>query len=193
MARTKTFDEVEILDRAIALFGEHGYNGISMQELVDGLGINRSSLYDTFGDKEALYVATLKHYRSERTRKMVDLIQQSDDVRATLKNILDFVISDSLDPKSKTGCMMVNTAVELAPHQKKLATLVSENMTAIEEALTQALKRAQADRQISKRHNATALAHVIANAINGFRVAAKYGADRKLYDNVVHVLMSLLD
>lgn len=193
MARTKAFEEEEILDRAVKLFSERGYNGISMQELVDGLGINRSSLYDTFGDKEALYLATLKHYRSERTHKMVALIQQSDDIKATIKSVLDYVVNDSLDAKSKAGCMMVNTAIELAPHQRKVATLVAENMNAIEEALTQAIKRAQATQQISKKHSAIALAHVIANTINGFRVASRYGADRKLYDNVVQILMSLLD
>lgn len=193
MARTKAFEEKEILDKAVKLFSDRGYNGISMQELVDGLGINRSSLYDTFGDKEALYQAALKHYRTESTRKMLELINQGKDVRRVLTDIFNFVINDSTDLKRRNSCMMVNTAVELAAHEKKLAAIVNENMDAIEEALTQAIKRGQAEQQISKKHPARALARLIVNTISGFRVASKYGADRKTYDDIVRVIMASLD
>ena len=63
MARTKDFDEDEVLDKAMYLFWNQGYNGTSMQDLVDGLGISRSSLYDTFGDKHSLFIKTLENYK----------------------------------------------------------------------------------------------------------------------------------
>ena len=63
MARTKDFDEDEVLTKAMNLFWLNGYNGTSMQDLVDGLGISRSSLYDTFGDKRSLFLKTLENYK----------------------------------------------------------------------------------------------------------------------------------
>ena len=63
MARKKNFDEVEVLDKAVNLFWEKGYNATSIQDLVEGLGINRASIYDTWGDKHQLYLSALKRYR----------------------------------------------------------------------------------------------------------------------------------
>ncbi|MEJ0106748.1 MAG: helix-turn-helix domain-containing protein [Bacteroidota bacterium] len=60
MARTKVFDEQMVLDKAMNLFWQKGYNATSAQDLVNGLSISRSSLYDTFGDKHSLFVKALK-------------------------------------------------------------------------------------------------------------------------------------
>lgn len=69
MARTKTFDEVQVLEKAQAIFWCKGYNGTSMQDLVDGLGISRSSLYDTYTDKRELFLIALKNTVMNKQRQ----------------------------------------------------------------------------------------------------------------------------
>ena len=65
MARKKEFDEVEVLDKALDVFWKKGYSATSIQDLVDSMGINRASIYDTWGDKHNLYVESLKRYRQK--------------------------------------------------------------------------------------------------------------------------------
>lgn len=192
MSRPKEFSETEVLDKAVKLFSQKGYNGISMQDLVDGLKLNRSSIYDTFGDKEQLFVAALKHYRQAYTQKMLDIINESEDIKTTIKELLQYIQQDVAENK-KTGCMMVNTAVELTGMEPFISNIVQENMTAIEEALAKKIQNARRSGTIKKEHNAKALARQLTNTINGLRISEKLGADRNYYSDVMEVTMSLFD
>jgi TetR/AcrR family transcriptional regulator, transcriptional repressor for nem operon len=191
MARTREFEENEVLEKAVKLFSEKGYNGISMQELVDGLGINRSSIYDSFGDKQDLFIASLKYYRQVNTQQMLSLIEQSKDMKKTIQDIFVHVRTESVNVKSAASCMMVNTTVELAPHEKKIFTIVFDNMSAVQEGLAKAIKAAQARNEVSKENSAEALASAVLTAINGLRVAARWGAEKKVYDDVMKLTLSL--
>ncbi|MNC70346.1 HTH-type transcriptional repressor ComR [compost metagenome] len=70
MGRTKEFEINEVLDKTIQLFWMQGYEKTSMQDLVDFMGIHRRSIYDTFGDKHALYMKALQRYESTQNKKM---------------------------------------------------------------------------------------------------------------------------
>ena len=76
MARTKAFDTEEVLDRALRVFWRNGYEGTSMQDLVDGMQINRASIYDTFGNKEALYLRALQRYQNQNQDQLQQLLTQ---------------------------------------------------------------------------------------------------------------------
>jgi TetR/AcrR family transcriptional regulator, transcriptional repressor for nem operon len=191
MARSREFEEIEVLEKAVKLFSRKGYNGISMQELVDGLGINRSSIYDSFGDKQELFTAALKYYRQANTAQMLKMIEESGDIKKTIQDIFEHVKEESLNEKNHEGCMMVNTAVELASHEKKIFSLVFDNMSVVQGSLAKAIKAAQARNEVSKKNTAEALANSILTAINGLRVAAKWGAEKKVFDDVMKVTMSL--
>ncbi len=188
MARTREFEETEVLKKAVKLFSEKGYNGISMQELVDGLGINRSSIYDSFGDKQDLFMAALNYYRQANTQKMLTVIEQSNDIKKTIRDIFIHVKTESADVKSAASCMMVNTTIELAAQEKKVFAIVFDNMSALQGGLT---KAAQARNEVSRLNSAEALASAVLTAINGLRVAARWGAEKKVYDDVMKVTLSL--
>ncbi|MDQ1142393.1 TetR/AcrR family transcriptional regulator [Pedobacter agri] len=96
MARTKVFNEAEVLDRAMNLFWEKGYHATSAQDLVDGLGISRSSLYDTYGDKHSLFVMALKRYREERIDPVIQGVNSADDIEAYIRFIFEAVKEDAL-------------------------------------------------------------------------------------------------
>jgi TetR/AcrR family transcriptional regulator, transcriptional repressor for nem operon len=191
MARSREFEENEVLEKAVKLFSEKGYNGISMQELVDGLGINRSSIYDSFGDKQELFIATLKYYRQANTQQMLSMIEQSKDIKKTVRVIFDHIKTESVSVKNAESCIMVNTAVELSPHEKKIFSIVFDNMSTVQESLAKAIKAAQARNEVSKKNSAEALASSVLTAINGLRVAAKWGAEKKVYEDVMKVTLSL--
>ena len=190
MARTKAFDQTEVLRKIQKLFWDKGFNGTSVDDLVNTSGLSRSSLYDTFGDKENLFIASLELYRKENTAEMVERINHSKDVRQTISEIFDYILTDSRN-NDRLGCLMVNTAIELAPHDKKIAKAVDENMAVLHEAMIKLIRRAQAKGEISNLHSPEALSTMVLTAINGLRVAEKWGTEEKTYKRVKEVILAL--
>src|SRR3569833_1374812 len=94
MARTKDFDEDEVLSRAMDLFWLKGYNGTSMQDLVDGLGISRSSLYDTYGDKHSLFLKSLENYKRLGYEQMDKIIHQAASAKDAIRQMLEHNVND---------------------------------------------------------------------------------------------------
>jgi TetR/AcrR family transcriptional repressor of nem operon len=192
MARTKEFNEQDVLNKALNLFWEKGYNGTSAQDLVDGLGISRSSLYDTYGDKYQLFKKSLLQYRKKFAGAMIEMIESSIDFEKTINEVFNYVVQESLQEKFSKGCFMVNSSIELAPHNSEIAEIINSNMQDIEDALTLLMKKGQEAGQFSEKHSPRTLARFIFNTISGLRVASKSGADKKVFDDIVGVTISTL-
>ncbi len=192
MARNKEFEEAEVLDKAVNLFWCKGYNGTSMQEVVDCLGISRSSLYDTFGDKRQLYLAALGRYRSQMAGALLQTVQNATLVMPTLSQLFEIAVHESLADRLTKGCFMVNSSVELAPHDPEVARIVKANLEDIEEAFYQLIRKGQQQGEVTSKHDARALARFLFNAMSGLRVAAKAGAGRGVYEDVVALSLSIL-
>ena len=193
MARTKDFNEEEVLEKALAIFWQKGYNGTSMQDLVDGLGISRSSMYDTYADKYSLFIKSLEKYREKTAGEMMQVVNEAPSAKAGIKKILQSVVNESVFDKSPRGCFIVNTCVESAPHDKAIAKIIQENMQDAEEVFYLTIKKGQESGEIAGRNDARALARFIINTINGIRVTAKAGTDKKVYDDVVKVALDALE
>ena len=193
MARTKDFDEEVVLDKAIQLFWNKGFNATSMQDLVEGLGISRSSMYATYGDKHALFLAALERYRSKAHQTMADITDNTPSSKEAIKKLVALTTSELIKDKQHKGCFMVNTAVEIAPHDPEVNTFICQNDKDIESFFYKAIKNGQASGEIPARHNARALARFILNTVKGIRVSAKSAADKKVFDDIVNITLSVLD
>ncbi|WP_264553847.1 TetR/AcrR family transcriptional regulator [Flavobacterium sp. N2038] len=193
MARTKEFNEDQALDKAIEIFWHKGYNGTSAQDLVTYLGLSRSSLYDTFGDKQKLFVKALKRYQEQGQNYIIELLENSENVKVTFTEIFKRAVIESLEDRITKGCFMVNSAVELAMHDSEIARIVHENQKVMEEAFYKALKKGQESGQISTKQDARLLARFIFNNYSGIRVLARGGEkDKKVYDDILKAILSLL-
>jgi len=193
MARTKDFDENEVLAKAIQLFWYKGYNGTSMQDLVDGLGISRSSLYDTYTDKHTLFVKSLESYQASASGKMQEIISNSGSAKDTVKKLLEFVTNELLDDKQQKGCFIVNAEVEVAPHDAEVNNLVCKNDQQMEEVFYLVIKKGQDDGEIKNQQDARALSRFIFNTVKGIRVTAKSTIDKSVFDDIIKLTVSALD
>ena len=193
MARTKDFDENEVLCKAIQIFWHKGYNGTSMQDLVDGLGISRSSLYDTYTDKHTLFVKALESYQDTGAGKIQEIINNSGSAKATIKQLLEFVINELLGDKQQKGCFMVNAEVEVAPHDAEINDLVCKNDQQMEDAFYLVIKKGQDNGEIKKNQDARALSRFIFNTVKGIRVTAKSTSDRTVFDDIIRLTVLALD
>jgi TetR/AcrR family transcriptional repressor of nem operon len=193
MARTKEFSEDEVLNKAVELFWYKGYNGTSAQDLVNHLGLSRSSLYDTFGDKHTLFIKALQRYRKENAEGVRQVFATHPNVKEAIKFILHEAVKESMQTTVTKGCFMVNTTGELALHDKEVSDIVNSNRQDIEQVFAEAIKRGQEQGQIKKESDPLSLARFIFNNYSGMRVSARSGGiDKKTLDDVVKVTLSVL-
>jgi len=192
MARTKDFDEDEVLLKAMNLFWLKGYNGTSMQDLVDGLGISRSSLYDTYGDKHALFIRSLENYKRISTERFDKIGRETSSARDAIRKVLEYTISELIKDKDHKGCFLVNAAVEMAPHDKEVNDMLCQNDRQMGEYFYETIKKGQENGEITNVQDARVLAQFLLNGIKGIRVTSKSVTDKKLFNDLINLTMSVL-
>jgi TetR/AcrR family transcriptional repressor of nem operon len=195
MVRQKEFDRTKVLDKALDVFWCRGYEATSMQDLVAHMGINRQSLYDTFGDKHALYLAALDRYAEIEGPKFVAPLAQAhnETVKAALGRVFQAVVDEAVAGGQQRGCFMVNAAIECLPHDQDIAMRVFSSVNGLETAFVAALKRAQANNELSAAQDVHAIARFLVNAVHGLRVLTKTTTDRQVLQDVIDVTLRVLD
>nr|WP_294781535.1 TetR/AcrR family transcriptional regulator [uncultured Flavobacterium sp.] len=192
MARTKEFNEDQALDKAIEIFWHKGYNGTSAQDLVTHLGLSRSSLYDTFGDKQQLFVKSLKRYQQQSENSLKELLENSENIKTAFTEIFKQAVLESLQDRITQGCFVVNSTVELAMHDPEIAKIVHDNQKIVGDIFYNAIKKGQESGQISDKQEARSLARFIFNNYAGIRVLARAGEkDKQVYDDILKAIFSL--
>lgn len=192
MARTKDFDENEVLAKAVNLFWLKGYNATSMQDLVDELGISRSSLYDTYGDKHTLFIKALESYQCTNTGKFVKIIEGNTSAKETIKALLDFVVCGLLSDKSQKGCFIVNAEVEVALHDKEVSEMIQKNDQNMEDAFFRVIGKGQESGEIANTQSARALARFLFNTVKGIQVTAKSTTEQAVFDDIINSALLVL-
>lgn len=191
--RTKDFDEEAVLRKAIDIFWEKGYNATSMHDLIDALGIGRSSIYHAFGDKHTLFVRALELYQSEGTAKITRILDSSPSVKKAVDALLNAVIDDVFSSSCPSGCFKVNTEVEVASQDETVNDLVFKDDLIIEEALNQAFRKGQLNGEIGQAQDTLALARFFCNTISGMRVYAKFRNNRQFFEDIKKIAITILD
>lgn len=192
MARPKAFDEETVLEKAMTLFWCRGYEATSVQDLVDGLGISRASLYDTYGDKHGLYVRALKKYRDTERLGLCRHVEQAKPAFDLLRDLFAMGTQSALTDADHKGCFMVNSAVELAPHDAAIAKIVADNQCVFIERLRQLVERGQREGSILSQHPPAHLAAFLFNTYAGIKVLAKTQPEPATLRAIMHVAMSIL-
>jgi TetR/AcrR family transcriptional regulator, transcriptional repressor for nem operon len=189
MVRTKQFDRHAALDQAMELFWERGYNGTSIQDLVDHLGVNRQSLYDTFGGKDQLYHAALERYRSLAAHPLQKALEREGPVVEVLRRFFADFLDQFLDGNWK-GCFMVNATTELAGQDEGVNRVCAANVRQLETAFAGLIARGQQAGEIDSARAPLPLARFLINTLNGMAVTAKATRDRKVLDQIVEVALA---
>ncbi|MER7364212.1 TetR/AcrR family transcriptional regulator [Nonomuraea wenchangensis] len=175
MARSKEFDPEIALEKALELFWERGYEGTSMADLVERLGVARASIYGTFGGKRELYLKALELYLARRD--VVGPLAQPGPVLPALRAFLDGYVAECLADELRRGCMVVNTAVEFGSRDPVVSQRVVESWAGLETAVAAALVRARAQGEIPEHKDPYALARFLLVLLQGIRVLGRADPD----------------
>jgi len=192
MARTKCFNRDEALEKAMQAFWAKGYEATSVQDLVDCMGINRGSLYDTFGDKHQLFLEALDQYGTGALLR-TDVLSHEGDAREILSKFMYvFMQKQVMDPKRR-GCFMTNAAVELCSRDDECAERVRVFFEDMEDALKELISRGQRDGTFKTKRDAASLAAFFVGVMQGMRVVGKVNPNEKVLGPMVDVALTVLD
>ncbi len=192
MARPKEFDPEQALDKAMEVFWRKGYEATSIEDLVTRMEINRGSLYETFGDKQQLFLAAMDRYCNGMVAERLKLLEQPGPALNTIKNFIGDMVRMALATRRK-GCLIANTAMELAPHEKAIGDRVACALEDVEEAFFKALQRAKVNGELRHDQNPRALARYLTTMMQGIIVMYKAGTPTKALRDAVETGLSVLD
>ncbi|MEU9445563.1 helix-turn-helix domain-containing protein [Streptomyces sp. NPDC048304] len=194
MARTKEFDPDAALQSALELFWRHGYEATSMADLVEHLGIGRASLYATFGNKHDLYLKALARYEESGLSVIVRELSQPGPALPAVRAVVRRYAAEAADERLRlNGCLITNTAAELAPHDPAAARRVERNWDHLETLLHSALVRAQSQGELPAGRDPLALARALLVLMQGLRVVGKASADPARVRDAAEQALALLD
>lgn len=193
MPRTKQFDEQQVLEKAVDLFWKQGYHATSMQDLVDHLGINRASLYATYGDKKQLFIRAINHYRCTNRQGMEAFLARESDVRLGLRRLFELAVAEAANDTDRKGCFMINTATELIPGDPDVERLVADNKADFEQYFYAYLLKGQSAGQIPSGKDLHAIASLFFTLYSGIRVVGKMAPTDETLSAALGTALSLLD
>jgi TetR/AcrR family transcriptional regulator, transcriptional repressor for nem operon len=190
MTGVKQFDRADVLDRARALFWRRGYEATSMRDLIVATGINRGSIYATFGDKKGLFLAVLDHYGERIATPLMEQLSDPDPRRA-IERMFESIIRRTSDPRFPRGCLNTNTSLECPGSGDEIARKIAEGLGKQESVIYRVLRRAQTQGSLPSHLDARAVARFFMAVAQGLNVVNKAVADPGVLQDIAKVAMSV--
>ncbi|MEK5057048.1 TetR family transcriptional regulator [Paenibacillus sp. FSL H7-0326] len=193
MARNKEFDTTIVLHKAMEVFGHYGYAGTSLQILLDGLGIARQSLYDTYGTKRDLFIKAVKHYVNEKSSSVVAYLEQSADVKEAINHIFETIVEALTDEKRRNECFILNSAIDQIPHDHEIAEIFVQDKLLLEQAIYEALIRGQKQGEFNPNVDLRELAAYLYHARYALTQSAKMTKDPIVIKQIAKITLDILN
>ena len=192
MAIPREFDEATVLDAAMQCFWAHGYEATSVKDLIERTGLTAASLYNAYGDKRAMFRTALDHYIE---KSIGSRLQRSESLppRDAVRAFFEDILRRSLSDRERKGCMIVNCALEMAPHDKEFRKTIVETLERLEAFFLNCVERGQADGTITSAVPAVGLAQHLLGVLMGVRVLARVRPERPLLEGVINTALAFLD
>src|SRR5271156_753757 len=145
MARPRNFDEGEALDAAIGCFWRRGYSATSMRDLEDEMGIGSASLYNVFRDKRTLFLRALDRYLDSTMRERIARLERTMPPKEAVKAFIGEIVERSLNDPERRGCMLVNSAAEIAPHDVEFGREIALRLEELQGFFRRMIAKARAE------------------------------------------------
>lgn len=189
----KSFDEKEVVNAAMQLFWAQGYEHTSMADLVKATKASRHGLYDVFGDKQELFIATLDFYRREVVEKFLGPLLTENASLGSIKtyfaNVLEFFGESE---NSQFGCLICHTAVGIASREPVIGQYVREFFGWMTDVFLRALQNAKRLGEISAEASPKELAQFLTGLVQGAAVFGRAGVDIKVIEAHLNTGLSIL-
>lgn len=192
MGRVREFDEEKVLDAAMQLFWEKGYEATSLSDLTSRMGIQRPSIYSAFGDKKELFETTLRKYTMSHASEARSKLQNQPSVREAFRAFFENLVDEEYSVSRSRGCFCINTMVELAPHDEKFEILTREHQMYLAVIFQETIERGIQSGELASRTDAKALSQALIVSLIGLTVMLKSRPERSFINNTIEVTLTLL-
>jgi TetR/AcrR family transcriptional repressor of nem operon len=194
MARPRRFDPDEVIDRSMREFWERGYRDTSVDDLVEATGVRPGSLYNAFpGGKRGLFLRALDRYSKLVVPQKLGALEDPGAGLAELRGYFDGLVEDLATREGRMGCLMVNSAIELAAEDSEVGAIVRNHMQRLERNAERALRNAQRRNEVGEHVDPRAKATQLMATGMGLMVVGKTGPDRKVLETIVEAAFAGLD
>jgi AcrR family transcriptional regulator len=188
MGRPREFDADDALQAALELFWRKGYEGTSITDLTDGMGITKPSLYGAFGNKEDLFRMALERYDQNYMAFFWKALEQPN-ARAVARDILYGCANAQTEECNPSGCLGINAAMACSEAAAAIQQIIFERRRRGHQALTERLERAKAEGDLPADSDPADLARYLLTISQGTAVQASSGASREEVHRLIDIAM----
>lgn len=192
MGRPRAFDAERALDEAMEVFWRHGYEGATIAQLTEAMGINPPSLYACFGSKEGLLKAALDRYTSKRAAWMEEILN-AGTAREVAERMLMGIADTQTDPANPPGCLLVQGGLACGTGSENVPFELAARRSQTEDQLRERFARARAEGDLDETADPAALARYLSAVTVGMGVMASSGAEREALRQVAAVSLKAFD
>jgi len=190
--RPLEFDPDAALDAAMQVFWRNGYENTSMQDLLDTMQISKSSLYQAFGGKQALFERCMTRYGDDMIGTLREALQASPSGLGFIRQFLESVLDEARGVCETRGCLVLNTANEFARRDPEIAKAVSRGLDRFHEVLLARVERAQKEGDIPSARNAVMLVNYLVSSMSGLKTMSKAGTDEDTLHGIIELTLKAL-
>lgn len=191
MARPREFDEGAVLDATVQCFWRFGYEATSVKDLTENTGLTAASLYNAYGDKRGLFRAALDRYVNDSIGNRIRRCEALPPFEA-INAFFDEILRRSLNDRQHKGCMLVNSALEIAPHDAEFQKIIAGVLARIESFFLDCVSKGQADGTVTQSLPADILARHLLGVLMGVRVLARARPEKALLEGVIAAALALV-
>ena len=192
MARNREFDPKEALEKAMMVFWQKGYVDTSIDDLVDATGVSRYGLYAEFGSKRGLFLASLDYYQENAVQAFFGIVEQAGAALPEIRLYFDKILDFYSQPTGKLGCLMCNSATEVAPHDQGVKEKVNGAMERMTTGFGVALTNAKKRGEVKSKLNIKQAADFLTGVLLGASVMVRSGANKMMIRNTVEMSLASL-
>ena len=193
MARPVEFDQATVLTNAMEHFWRYGFEASSIQKLLDCTGINRGTLYNSFGNKEALFKACVAHYNQLLAAQLDQSLNNPElGPWQAIDRWLQLTVLDSSNRQRAMGCLLVNSLCSSINHDPSLRRVVRAALTQIRKPLLARLQQTHQQGKLKKGVSPEAAADILINMLHGIRVNSRQGKNARQLQDLIKFTVNAL-
>lgn len=178
------FNIEETLEKALKAFWKYGYNATSMRDLSKCMGLNAGSIYSTFGNKRELYLSAMEFYNKATEKQLLKFTKLNSSKKGII-SFFEHIRDVILDGSDKDGCFIINTTLEMAPHDVEMNKLVTNAQDVMRHFFMTMVKKGQEQGEISTQLNANDAGELFLSLLTGLRVITRTNPTKHQFDVVI--------
>jgi TetR/AcrR family transcriptional repressor of nem operon len=192
MPRTREFDPDQAIEKAVMVFWKKGYFDTSVEDLVRQTGVSRYGLYGEFGNKKELFHKVLRRYGKNLRKHLYGDVSRADAGLSEIESCFRRIAERATGPHRRLGCLLCNTATELAPHEKETTEMVRLELNSLRKTFFHALQNARRRNELKPGPDAKQLADFLTGVVMSLALLARSGAEPKMIRNLAKTAMTAL-